>query len=194
MSEEERKAPSRVRITGLQEHQLAPLVELEKACSEMYWSQGFDAAEVPARTLSDLVQLTKKHDVHVAEADDVVAGYLAWRDEAPGVAYVEELNVHPDYQRFGIATRLLAELADKARGHGIGEVLVRAWTKAAWAQGFYRQIGFREVDGAVPEKVRAWATVAEGSARPRTRAGEVLLWAPVASLHAPQAAPTPADE
>jgi amino-acid N-acetyltransferase len=182
MSQEERKAPSRVRITGLQEAQLAALVELETACSEMYWAQGFDAAEVPARTLPEIVALTKKHDVHVAEADEVVAGYLAWRDEAPGVAYIEEISVHPDFQRFGIATQLFAEMADKASAHGIGEVILRAWTKATWAQGFYRQAGFREVDAAAPERVRQWALVSEGSARPRTRPGEVLLWAPVAPL------------
>jgi amino-acid N-acetyltransferase len=182
MSQEERKAPKRIRITGLQESQLAALVELEKACGEMYWAKGFDAAEVPARVLSDLTALTKKHDVYVAEADDVVAGYLAWRDEAPGVAYVEEISVHPHFQRFGVASKLLAEMAGKATAHGIGEALLRAWTRASWAQGFYKQAGFREVDADAPERVREWAMVSEGSARPRTRPGEVLLWAPVEPL------------
>src|SRR5262245_44417389 len=119
---DERTPPDRIRLTGLQEQQIEALTEIERATAAMYHALGFDAATVPARNVPDIVALTRKHNVHVAEADRVVAGYLAWRDEAPGVAYVEELCVHPDFHRFGIGSRLLEKAQDEAREAGLGEM------------------------------------------------------------------------
>ncbi|XXT24627.1 GNAT family N-acetyltransferase [Sorangium sp. So ce429] len=187
---DERTAPKRLRVTGLQEAQLPALVALEQACTAMYHERGFDAAEIPARATSDLIALTRQHDVRVAEADDEVAGYMAWRDEAPGVAYLEELSVHPDHQRRGIATRLLEELHERARELGMEQVVLRSREKASWAQGFYRKAGFAALGDDAPEKVRAWRGEQEASGKPLTRPGEVVLWAAVP----PRASEEPGDD
>ena len=176
---EERTAPERVRITGLQEAQLAALVELENACTTMYHQAGFDPAEVPPRNAGDLVRLTRDHNVHVAEADHVVAGYTAWRDDPPGVAYIAELSVHPDHQRFGIGRRLWSALRDDAAKHGIAHAIVRCWENASWAMGFYRTVGFAVADDGAPDKVRAWREERVQSGRPVCRPGEVVLWAKI---------------
>ena len=175
---DERQRPTRVRLTGLQEAQLPALVELEQACVAMYHEVGFDAAEVPARGTADFVKLTRDHNLHVAEADGVVAGYLAWRDEAPGVAYLADVSVHPDFQRFGIGTQLLDALRTDARSLGLEVVVVRCWTKATWAKRFYERAGFAPIDDAAPEKVRGWRD-ARSQGRPLTRPGEVALWAAI---------------
>ncbi|MGK4004997.1 GNAT family N-acetyltransferase [Sorangium sp. So ce1036] len=177
---DERTAPRRIRMTGLQEAQLPALVALEQACTAMYHDIGFDAAEVPARTLSDLVALTRQHDVRVAEVDHEVVGYLAWRDEAPGVAYLEELSVHPDHQRRGIATRLIEELRERAGELGMQQIVLRSWERASWAQAFYRKAGFARLGDDAPAKVRAWRSERKASGRPLTRPGEVILWATIA--------------
>ncbi|WP_437640915.1 GNAT family N-acetyltransferase [Sorangium sp. So ce854] len=174
---DDRTAPKRIRVTGLQEAQLPALVALEEACTAMYHESGFDAAEVPARALSEIVALTRRHDVRVAEADDEVAGYMAWRDEAPGVAYLEELSVHPDHQRRGIATRLLAELYGRARELGMEQVVLRSREKASWAQAFYRKAGFAPIGDDAPARVRAWRSEQEASGKPLAREGVVVLWA-----------------
>ncbi|KYF59310.1 amino acid acetyltransferase [Sorangium cellulosum] len=174
---DDRTAPKRIRVTGLQEAQLPALVALEEACTAMYHESGFDAAEVPARALSEIVALTRRHEVRVAEADDEVAGYMAWRDEAPGVAYLEELSVHPDHQRRGIATRLLAELYGRARELGMEQVVLRSRERASWAQAFYRKAGFAPIGDDAPAKVRAWRGEQEASGKPLAREGVVVLWA-----------------
>ncbi|WP_437767657.1 GNAT family N-acetyltransferase [Sorangium sp. So ce281] len=166
-------------MTGLQEAQLPALVALEQACTEMHREAGPGAAEIEARTLADLAALTRRHDVRVAEADDEVAGYVAWRDEAPGVAVLEELSVHPDHQRCGIGTRLLAELRDRARELGMEQVVVRSRERASWAQAFYEKKGFEPLGEGAPAKVRAWWSEQEASGSPLTRAGEVVLWAAI---------------
>src|SRR5262245_35493426 len=99
MQTDDRTPPTRIRMTGLQEGQLAALVDLDAACSAMYYEAGFDAAEVPARSPADFAALGRSNSIKVAEADHVVAGFLAWHDEAPGVAYLADIQVHPDYQR-----------------------------------------------------------------------------------------------
>ena len=175
---DDRTPPQRVRLTGLQEVQLQALVALDHACAAMHYDIGLDGAEVPMRSAADITSLTRQHNVKVAEADHEVAGYLAWRDEAPGVAYIEELAVHPQYQRFGIGSRLLEGLRDEARGYKIEQVVVKCWTKASWAAGFYKASGFTPIDDSAPPKVRHWRDE-RASVHPLTRPGEIVMWAPV---------------
>jgi amino-acid N-acetyltransferase len=186
-SDEPRERPSRVRVTGLQEAQLPDLVEAERGAAAMYYEAGFDAAEVPTRSVADIVALTREHEVLVAEADRVVAGYLAWRDEAPGVAYLADLTVGPELQRVGVGTALVEELCRRARAvtvptaegsRPIEHVVVRCWRRATWASRFYARRGFRELDEAAPADVRAWFEARAAVGRPVTRPGEVVLWAP----------------
>jgi len=177
-SNEERSAPARIHITtGLQEGHLADLVKLDDACSAMYHEAGFDAAEVPARSGADFIALARKNSVRVAEADHVAAGFLAWHDESPGVAYLVDIQVHPDYQRFGIAADLLDALKDEARKLKLEQIVVRCWEKATWAMGFYRRQRFIPIDATAPAKVQAWKEERVATGKPLVRPGEVALWA-----------------
>ncbi len=178
MSDEDRHPPERVRFTKLQEAQLPDLVRLEQATAAMYHEIGFDAAEVPPRSVSDIHGLVHRHSVIVAEADHIVAGYAAFRDEAPGVAYIEELGVAPDYQRFGIGRALVGRIRDEARELGLSDVVLRMWDRATWAKAFYAKLGFRVIDESAPERVRAWFED-RNAGRPMLRPGEVALFAPV---------------
>lgn len=186
-------------MSRLQEVQLPELVRIDRACAAMYHAIGFDGAEVPPRSHADLVALTREHNVLVVEADWKPAGYAAWRDEAPGVAYVEEINVDPELQRFGLGTRLLEAIRDDARKARLQHIVLRAWTKAPWAMAFYRKNGFHEVDSAtLPNDVMAWVTNKEQVGRPIVRPGETLLFGEVGEAPAPapeeeEAAP-PDDE
>lgn len=177
MTDAERSAPERVRISRLQEIQIPALVKLDRACSERYWEIGFDGAEVPARTTDDFYRLPKNHAVRVAEADGEVAGYIAYRDEAPGVIYIEELSVLPELSRFGIATRLLERAVEEIRELGLEHIVLCTWERAAWAAGFYAARGFREVDESAPEPVRVWLELKREGGRPYPKPGvRVLYW------------------
>jgi amino-acid N-acetyltransferase len=185
---DEGTAPKRIRVTGLQEAQLPALVALEQACTAMDRDAGSGAEEAQARTLADLAALTRRHDVRVAEADDEVAGYLAWRDEAPGVAVLEELSVHPDHRRCGIGTRLLEELQERARELGMEQIVVRSREKPGWIQAFCKKGGFEPLGDEAPGKARAWWSEQEAAGSPLIRAGEVILWAAIPAQRAEAAA------
>jgi GNAT superfamily N-acetyltransferase len=179
-SDDDRSSPARIRVTtGMQEAQLLALVKLDEACAAQFYRAGFDAAEVPVRSQGDLVALARHNSLRVAEADHVVAGLLAWHDESPGVAYLVDVQVHPDYQRFGIATRLLDSLRDEARNLKLEQIVVRCWDKATWAMSFYRRQRFMPIDATAPAKVQGWKDERIATGRPLVRPGEVALWSPI---------------
>jgi amino-acid N-acetyltransferase len=179
-TDDDRPPPERIRVTtGLQEAQLAELVALDALCASMYHAIGFDAAEVPLRSQGDFVSLARHNSVRVAEADHVVAGFLAWHDESPGVALLVDLQVHPEYQRFGIAGKLLEALREEARNLRLEQIVVRCWEKASWAMAFYRRQRFMAIDATAPARVAGWRDERLEAGMPLARPGEVALWSPI---------------
>jgi N-acetylglutamate synthase-like GNAT family acetyltransferase len=175
MSDEERQPPQKIRITKLQEAQVIDLARIEAHCAEMFYEVGLDGAQVEPRGEVEIARLTRDHDLLVAEADHHVAGYLGWADEAPGVGWIPILMVAPAYQRFGVGTRLLRELGERAHGLGIEQVVTSAWDAAPWAQKFLGARGFQRVESVaqLPEKLRDWA---ERRGPEVSQPGQKLWW------------------
>ena len=176
IDDDERTPPKRVRLEKLQEVHVPDLLKIDRAAAEEYWALGFDAAEVPVRTSGELYRLPKQHAVRVAEADYVVAGFSAFRDESPGVAYLEEISVHPDYRRFGIGRRLIEHVFEEARAANLKELVLRRWDRAEWAVAFYDKLGFKPIDEQAPERVQGWLAEKTEGGRPFLRPGESALW------------------
>lgn len=178
--DDERAPPKKVRFSKLQEVHVEHLRRIDQASAERYWAVGFDAAEVPTRSTQEFYAMPKFHAVRVAEADYVVAGFIAWRDEAPGVLYIEDLSVAPEYQLFGIGAALVGKLYEEAREGGFREVVLRCWKKASWAQAFYKKLGFAELDTndttSAPQKVQEWYAEKTDGGRPFLRPAEVVMW------------------
>jgi amino-acid N-acetyltransferase len=170
---EPRTPPLKIRVTKLQEAQVRALVRIEEACAAEVAAGGI---EPPApRSEIEIVRLTRTHDVLVAEADDEVAGYLAWADQAPGVAFVDALVVDGELRHFGVATRLLRELGQSVRQHGIEHVVARAPARSASSVAFLAARGFLPLDraGRLPDKLGDWA---ERNAADAAAEGEQLWW------------------
>jgi ribosomal protein S18 acetylase RimI-like enzyme len=167
--------PQRVRVTKLQEAQVEALVAIDRACKEGLQRAGVAAADCPARSLSGFVALTKVHDVLVADADGVVAGYVAWRDESPGVAYLEDIEVLPELQRLRIGRRLLDEVRERARGLALPVLITRCWEKAASARALFARAGFVPPDASPSERMTAWREEQQG-AGPLTKEGQIVLY------------------
>lgn len=161
MSEEPRVPPQRVRITKLQEAQVHDLQVIEADCAQIFYENGFSADDVKPRVELDIAKLPRNHDVLVAEADHEPVAYLAWADQAPGVAWLPIIMVSPMHQRFGIATHMLRELGEIARGHGITAVVTPCWERAPWGLSFLAVRGFQPLDqGGLPDKVTEWKKAA----------------------------------
>ena len=182
---DDRKPPEKIRVTKLQEAQVSELRKIEASVADMF--QAIGVSQEP-RSDMQIAQLTKRHDVLVAEADDHVAGYLAWADEAPGIANLVVLMVAPDFQRFGIGTRLLRELGESASAHGIETVVAPVCAKATWSMAFLGVRGFAPVNGAPPEKLTMWREEREPDV---VQAGQRLWWAKTDGLGTVPGLPRP---
>ncbi len=177
---EERIPPQKIRITKLQEAQLLDLQAMEAGCAQMFYDIGYTEDEIRPRGETELGRLTRDHDVLVAEADNQTAGFLVWADQAPGVAWLSTLAVAPDYQRFGIATRMLRELGELAHSHGIEQVVTPCWGRAAWALAFLAVRGFEPLEGALADKLSRWKALSldkDEAGAALVQPGQNLWWA-----------------
>ncbi len=189
----ERKAPpQRVRVTGLQEAQLMSLVKIERRAAQEQFERGVPEHALGVRSDTEIAKLRHDHDVYVAEADQEPAGYLAWVDQAPGVAVIDVLIVDPQLQRYGVGTRLLRELGEKATSHGI-EVVVRASAGLDKNElAFLARRGFLPEDaGSLPEKVVEWR---DGAGKEALGDGRKLWWAKTDGLGHIPGLPRPEPE
>jgi ribosomal protein S18 acetylase RimI-like enzyme len=83
----------------------------------------------------------------VAEADNQFIGFvmasLAYVREQVSEAYVIQIfGVDPQYQRQGIASKLIQVLLDKTRSKGIKLVRVMVEERDGELQGFFKRLGF----------------------------------------------------
>ena len=69
-------------------------------------------------------------------AGSIIAGFDGWRGN------VYRLAVHPDFQRMGIARRLVSEAEEWLRGQGAKRVGAVVEKDHPWAVGFWESAGF----------------------------------------------------
>jgi GNAT superfamily N-acetyltransferase len=107
-------------------------------------------AEAGARLLDHAFGSPQRVELWVAEQDGTVVAYAATFASystflARPTLFLEDLFVHPDARRQGIARAILARLRDEARARGCGrfEWMVLDWNQAA--RDLYRDIGAREL-------------------------------------------------
>lgn len=84
----------------------------------------------------------------IALQDGLVVGQLLAafhrHVDKPAECYVDDLGVAPEFQRQGIAARLMDKVAAIAKTEGIDELWLGTESDNAGAQAFYRAIGMEE--------------------------------------------------
>jgi ribosomal protein S18 acetylase RimI-like enzyme len=109
-----------------------------------------DPAEVAAWFATQL----ERDDMRtwVATVHDVVVGYVAVLTEswdghlfchARAWREVDQIGVHPDWRRRGIARALLRVVAEDAERDGVDRLLLSSWSFNTGAQEAWRRLGFQ---------------------------------------------------
>src|SRR5262249_4079601 len=119
---------------------------------------GFAPESVLAETTSlhDLENARRAGHLWVAVADDEPVGFAHVEMLEPGVAHLEEIDVHPDHGRPGPGTRLVMHICRWAAAAGSRAVTLTSFRDVPWTAPFYARLGFRVVpDDEVGPALRA---------------------------------------
>lgn len=107
----------------------------------------------PAPMLVDYADLVQKRVVYVVIDDGQIAGVLAiWpQDDA---LYIDNIAVHPDFQRRGIGDRLLSFAEEQARAAGLRRMSLLTNQLMEYNQVYYLKHGYVETRRATTEDGR----------------------------------------
>jgi len=127
----------------LQDVRLLPAIELAAA----RLLAGHAPETVLNQTTSEETLERAQRDGHlwVALADDVPVGFAHVEVIEPDVAHLEEVDVHPEYARRGLGTRLVMHVCSWATAAGYQSVSLTTFRDVAWNMPFYARLGFEVV-------------------------------------------------
>lgn len=125
-------------VEAMRRRHLRRVLEIESVTYERHWSRSVFEAEL------DQVATGSRYYV-VARAGRDVVGYAGlWIVPGPdgGEAHVTNIVVAESHRRRGVATRLMLELADRARSVGAAAWTLEVRASATGAHELYRHFGF----------------------------------------------------
>ncbi len=97
----------------------------------------------PGPMLEDYGQILRECQVHVALADDRLAGVLVLKTSTDGFL-ADNVAVHPAYQGHGIGKTLMALAENEARRQGRDAITLYTHEKMTENQALYRRLGYTE--------------------------------------------------
>jgi GNAT superfamily N-acetyltransferase len=132
-------------VVNARPRDLLLLADIERAAAALL------ADRAPASTLNEA---TGEHEFREAQAQgrlwvalagDTPVGFALVEVLAPGVAHLEEIDVHPDHGRRGLGSRLVAAVCEWAASSGYAEVTLTTFRDVPWNMPFYARLGFEEI-------------------------------------------------
>lgn len=83
-------------------------------------------------------------------ADEIIAVSIGFKKPWPGGVeyYIDEFFIHPEYQRKGIGTQLMAFIEARCRDEGLNAIILNT-QKGYASDDFYTRNGFKEHQGLI---------------------------------------------
>ena len=108
---------------------------------------GHAPASVLAETTSqsDLEDARQRGRLWVALAADTPVGFAHVEVLEPGMAHLEEIDVHPEHGRRGLGGRLVIAVCAWAATNGYACVTLTTFRDVPWNMPFYTRLGFEEI-------------------------------------------------
>ena len=125
---------------------LARLVEIERAASEMFRSLSMDfVADDDPGSVAELEPYSDGGRAFVAvDSTNRPIAYLLL-DVVDGATHIEQVSVHPDHAREGIGRALIEHAAQWARTRGLPALTLTTYVDVPWNAPYYERLGFRSL-------------------------------------------------
>jgi GNAT superfamily N-acetyltransferase len=122
---------------------LLPGIELAAATRLI----GHAPASVLAETTSqaELEDAQQRGHLWVARANEVPVGFAHATVLEPGIAHLQEIDVHPEHGRRGLGRRLVIAVCRWAATNGYSCVTLTTFRDVPWNMPFYARLGFEEI-------------------------------------------------
>jgi GNAT superfamily N-acetyltransferase len=137
---------------------VARLPAIERAAGALFRGIGMaDVAEGETTPIPILEDRADRGRLYVVVADgDAPVGFLIWSPK-DGLAYIEEVSVHPDHAGHRLAARLIDGLAEDARGKHAA-ITLATFRDVPWNAPYYARLGFGEMphERVGPEHQLSW--------------------------------------
>lgn len=120
-------------IRPMRDSDIEAIMEVELLCYEHPWTEGI---------FRDCLRVGYCSWVYLLEQRVIGYGVMS---VAVGEAHILNLCIHPEYQKQGLARRLLQRLLTLARKHGADTAFLEVRSSNRIALGLYESTGFNEI-------------------------------------------------
>jgi GNAT superfamily N-acetyltransferase len=124
---------------------LAALAGVELAAARLLAGQAPQSVLNETTSLDTLALAMSEGRLWVALAAGRPVGLAHVELLEPGVAHLEELDVHPDHGRKGLGRRLVESVCEWAVARGCESVSLTTFRDLRWNMPFYARLGFVEI-------------------------------------------------
>jgi GNAT superfamily N-acetyltransferase len=129
-------------ITAARPKDVPLLPSIELAAAALFAGYVPDTVPTDATSLEDHEEAQRERRLWVALRDDTPVGFAHVDLIEPGVAHLEELDVHPDHGRRGVGTRLVIAVCEWAASQGFQAVTLTTFRDVPFNMPFYARLGF----------------------------------------------------
>ncbi|WP_244563912.1 GNAT family N-acetyltransferase [Ensifer aridi] len=167
-----------IRIGKASRDHFSALRKIEWASFETLRAAGAVAGEATASSHDELLQYLNAGFLFAAfDSQEIPVGYGGGH-VTEGWLHIDEVDVHPNWQRKGIGRQIMAALLDAGRSTKLIGASLTTDRFAPFNAPFYTSLGFQAVEGdACPERLRAILAKEEAKGLdPRRRVAMTLVF------------------
>ena len=132
-------------IAAAQPHDLPLLPAIELAAATLLAGRAPASVLAETTTQAVLEDAQQRGHLWVALADGVPVGFAHIELLEPGLAHLEEIDVHPEHGRRGLGRRLVSTVCRWAATSGYSGVTLTTFRDVPWNMPFYARLGFEEI-------------------------------------------------
>ena len=135
-------------ITSARASDLPLLPAIELAAATLLAGHAPASVLAETTTQADLEDAQSRGHLWVALADGVPVGFAHIEVLEPGIAHLEEIDVHPGHGRRGLGRRLVINVCRWAAINGYSYVTLTTFRDVPWNMPFYARLGFERIQPA----------------------------------------------